>query len=74
MALDQGIASLVIRAGPENVVVVGVERARESSVFQLGHVSGIWAVLLTNRVHYGRGVAINPQRRAFHNIVVQILG
>lgn len=41
---------------------------------QVDPESGIWAVLLTNRVHYGRGFNINPLRRAFHNVVVQCLG
>lgn len=41
---------------------------------QFDPVSGIWAVLLTNRVHFGRGANINPLRRAFHNIVMEILG
>ena len=36
--------------------------------------SGIWAVLLTNRVHFGRGTNINSLRRAFHNVVMEILG
>ncbi|PSR22537.1 MAG: serine hydrolase [Sulfobacillus acidophilus] len=33
--------------------------------------SGLWAVLLTNRVHFGRDTNINGLRRSFHNIVVQ---
>ncbi len=41
---------------------------------QFDPVTGIWAVLLTNRVHYGRGANINPLRRALHNIVMEILG
>lgn len=41
---------------------------------QFDPVSGIWAVLLTNRVHFGRGTNINPLRRRFHNIVMAILG
>lgn len=32
--------------------------------------SGLWAILLTNRVHFGRGVSINGVRRRFHNAVV----
>ena len=41
---------------------------------QFDPVSGIWAVLLTNRVHFGRGTNINPLRRRFHNIVMALLG
>lgn len=41
---------------------------------QFDPVSGIWAVLLTNRVHYGRGTNINGIRRALHNIVMEVLG
>ncbi len=41
---------------------------------QFDPLSGIWAVLLTNRVHFGRGTNINPLRRAFHNVVMEILG
>jgi CubicO group peptidase (beta-lactamase class C family) len=40
---------------------------------QFDPISGLWAVLLTNRVHFGRGTNINGLRRAFHNIVVQVL-
>lgn len=32
-------------------------------------VSGLWAILLTNRVHLGREVDIGRLRRAFHNVV-----
>ncbi|MCY0879495.1 MAG: serine hydrolase [Firmicutes bacterium] len=41
---------------------------------QFDPVSGIWAVLLTNRVHLGREVNINPLRRTFHNVVMGIVG
>ena len=41
---------------------------------QFDPASGIWAVLLTNRVHFGRGTNINPLRRRFHNIVTTLLG
>lgn len=37
---------------------------------QIDPVSGLWAVLLTNRVHFGRGININGLRRALHNIVI----
>lgn len=40
---------------------------------QFDPVSGAWAVLLTNRVHYGRSANINALRRAFHNIVMASL-
>ncbi len=35
--------------------------------------SGYWAVLLTNRVHFGRQVEINDFRRRFHNAVAACL-
>jgi CubicO group peptidase (beta-lactamase class C family) len=41
---------------------------------QFDPVTGIWAVLLTNRVHYGRATNINPLRRALHNVVMSVLG
>lgn len=34
-----------------------------------GH-SGLWAVLLTNRVHFGRDKNVSPLRRQFHDVVV----
>ena len=38
---------------------------------QFDPASGMWAVLLTNRIHLGRHGNINPLRKAFHNIVAQ---
>jgi CubicO group peptidase (beta-lactamase class C family) len=35
--------------------------------------SGVWAILLTNRVHFGRDVQVGPLRRAFHNAVAGAL-
>lgn len=32
-------------------------------------VSGVWAILLTNRLHYGRDHNLRPLRRMFHNMV-----
>jgi CubicO group peptidase (beta-lactamase class C family) len=32
-------------------------------------VSGLWAVLLTNRVHFGRAIDVGPLRALFHNAV-----
>lgn len=40
---------------------------------QFDRLSGVWAVLLTNRVHFGRGVNISPLRRRFHNLVMSVL-
>jgi CubicO group peptidase (beta-lactamase class C family) len=31
--------------------------------------SGLWAVLLTNRVHFSRSVDLRPLRARFHNAV-----
>ena len=36
-------------------------------------VSGVWAILLTNRVHFGRGTAIGTARRRFYNAVAGCL-
>lgn len=36
---------------------------------QFDPISGMYAVLLTNRVHFGRGTNINGLRRRFHNAV-----
>jgi len=36
-------------------------------------VTGVWAVLLTNRVHFGRGTDIGAARRRFHNAVAGCL-
>lgn len=41
---------------------------------QFDPVSGIWCVLLTNRVHFGRAININSLRRALHNIVITTVG
>jgi CubicO group peptidase (beta-lactamase class C family) len=40
---------------------------------QFDRVTGIWAVLLTNRVHFGRAVNIGGLRRRFHNAVAAAL-
>lgn len=32
-------------------------------------VTGVWGVVLTNRVHFGRGTNIGPTRRRFYNAV-----
>jgi CubicO group peptidase (beta-lactamase class C family) len=40
---------------------------------QFDWVSGVWAILLTNRVHFGRQININPLRRAFHNVAAQAI-
>ncbi len=36
--------------------------------------SGIWCVLLTNRVHFGRTHDITAFRRRFHNVVISHFG
>lgn len=43
-----------------------------SVVFDPG--SGAWAVLLTNRVHFGRTVDVGPLRRRFHDLVARRVG